>query len=117
MKFKIDENLPVEAAELIRNEGYDAVTVWDQNLGGAADQNIAKVCNKEGRALITLDKDFANIRSYPPGEYFGLIVLRLIRQDKIHVLETIKRILPILRKQQPKKQLWIVEENDIRIRS
>jgi predicted nuclease of predicted toxin-antitoxin system len=37
MKFKIDENLPVEAAELIRNEGYDAVTVWDQNLGGAAD--------------------------------------------------------------------------------
>jgi predicted nuclease of predicted toxin-antitoxin system len=48
MKFKVDENLPVEAAELIRNEGYDAVTVWDQNLGGATDKNIAKVCNKEG---------------------------------------------------------------------
>jgi predicted nuclease of predicted toxin-antitoxin system len=117
MKFKVDENLPVETAVLIRNEGYDAVTVWDQNLGGANDKNIAKVCNKEGRTLITLDKDFANIRSYPPGEYSGLIVFRLIRQDKVHVLKTIKRILPILRKQKPEKQLWIVEESNIRIRS
>ncbi len=117
MKFKVDENLPVEAAELLRNEGYEAVTVREQNLEGSTDQNIAKVCNKEGRALITMDKDFANIRSYPPGESFGLIVLRLRRQDKAHVLKTIERILPILRKEQPEKQLWIVEENSIRIRS
>jgi len=117
MKFKVDENLPVEAAELIEKEGYDAVTVWDQNLGGATDENIAKVCNKEGRALITMDKDFANIRSYPPGKFSGLIVLRLITQDKVHVLKTVKRIFLILRKQQPEKQLWIVEENNIRIRS
>jgi predicted nuclease of predicted toxin-antitoxin system len=117
MKFKVDENLPVEAAELIRNEGYDVVTVWDQNLGGSTDKNIAKVCNKEGRALITMDKDFANIRSYPPAKSVGLIVLRLKRQDKTNVLKTIERILSILRKQQPEKQLWIVEENNIRIRS
>ncbi len=32
MKFKIDENLPVELAEFLRNEGYDAITVIEQNL-------------------------------------------------------------------------------------
>jgi len=37
MKFKIDENLPVEVAELLRQSGYDALTVLDQQLGGEAD--------------------------------------------------------------------------------
>ena len=34
MRFKIDENLPVEAAELLRQAGHDAVTVLEQHLGG-----------------------------------------------------------------------------------
>jgi hypothetical protein len=35
MKFKVDENLPVEAAVLLREAGHDAATVHDQNLRGA----------------------------------------------------------------------------------
>ena len=35
MKFKIDENLPTEAADLLRSAGHDAVTVGEQRLGGA----------------------------------------------------------------------------------
>lgn len=37
MKFKIDENLPVEVAELLRQAEHDAVTVLEQHLGGKAD--------------------------------------------------------------------------------
>lgn len=40
MKFKIDENLPVEVAELLQKAGHDAMTVYDQNLAGAAEQLI-----------------------------------------------------------------------------
>jgi predicted nuclease of predicted toxin-antitoxin system len=32
MRFKIDENLPVEVAELLRHAGHDALTMWDQHL-------------------------------------------------------------------------------------
>jgi predicted nuclease of predicted toxin-antitoxin system len=32
MKFKIDENLPTDLAEFLRNEGYDAITVLDHDL-------------------------------------------------------------------------------------
>jgi predicted nuclease of predicted toxin-antitoxin system len=35
MKFKIDENLPIEAAALLREAGHDALIVHDQNLRGA----------------------------------------------------------------------------------
>jgi predicted nuclease of predicted toxin-antitoxin system len=31
-KFKLDENLPQEAADLLRNAGYDAATIWDQQM-------------------------------------------------------------------------------------
>lgn len=85
MKFKLDENLPVEAADLLWKAGHDAVTVVEQHLGGSADSDIAAVCQQEGRVLITLDRDFADIRAYPPGSFCGLIVLRLKRQDKAHV--------------------------------
>lgn len=32
MEFKIDENLPVEVADLLRQVGYDAITVLEQHL-------------------------------------------------------------------------------------
>jgi predicted nuclease of predicted toxin-antitoxin system len=116
MKFKIDENLPVEAAESLRQMGYEATTVLEQRLGGGADAHIASVCQQEGRALVTLDTDFADIRSYPPGEYPGLIVLRLKRQDKLHVLEIIARLKEALSSEALEGYLWIVEEGRVRIR-
>jgi len=33
----------------------------EQALGGAVDPRIIEVCRLEGRALVTLDLDFANI--------------------------------------------------------
>jgi len=34
MKFKIDENLPIEVSELLRQTGYDATTVLSGVLRG-----------------------------------------------------------------------------------
>jgi predicted nuclease of predicted toxin-antitoxin system len=76
MKFKIDERLPIEAAELLRQAGYDTATVLGQDLGGAGDPDIAVTCQRENRAFITLDLDFAGIRVHPPEQFPGLIVLR-----------------------------------------
>lgn len=116
MKFKIDENLPVEAAEVLQQAGHDAITVLDQNLGGDPDLTIVAICQREDRALVTLDIDFADIRAYPPNEYAGLIVLRLRRHDKPFVLQVMGRVIQTLASESVEKRLWIVEENRIRIR-
>lgn len=52
MRFKLDENLPVELATLFSEAGHDAMTVGDQNLGGASDSELTAVCMAEGRALV-----------------------------------------------------------------
>lgn len=76
MKFKTDENLPVEVAHLLRQEGHDALSVIDQQLAGRPDADVAVMCQSEQRALVTLDLDFSNIRAYPPADYEGIIVFR-----------------------------------------
>ena len=35
MRFKIDENLPLELADLFSDAGYDAMTVQEQGLVGS----------------------------------------------------------------------------------
>ena len=64
MKFKIDENLPIEAATLLQAAGHDALTVHDQNLRGEFDTKLREICASEGRALVTFDLDFSDLRTY-----------------------------------------------------
>ena len=108
MKLKIDENLPCECADILRGGGFDADTVADERLSGAEDSRIADQCQSEGRVLITLDLDFANIRAYPPADYAGIIILRSKKQDRIAL---------VLANRGPEGELWIVEPDRIRFRS
>ena len=116
MRFKIDENLPTECADLLRQAGHDAKTVWDQDLRGKADPLIADVCQEEERILVTLDRDFSDIRAYPPSDYPGIMALSVVRQDKTHVMEVLRRAIALLGTQPIKGHLWIVEDHRVRIR-
>ena len=108
MKFKIDENMPLEVAGLLRDAGYDAATVPEQNLAGTSDANLNAVCQQEERILVTLDNDFADIRTYPPGKSPGIMVMRLNRQDKSHVLEVLSHTVNLFPKETLERHLWII---------
>ena len=116
MKFKVDENLPIEVAQLLHEAGHDVFSVHEQGLVGAKDHVLAEVCQSENRAMVTLDIHFADIRTYPPENYFGLIVLRLVRQDKPHVLEVMRRVLKLFSSETLEGKLWIVDEKRVRVR-
>ena len=117
LKFKVDENMPAEAATMLRAAGHDATTVPDQQLSGRPDTDIAAVCKQEDRAVVTLDLHFADIRAYPPAEYAGIVVLRLSRVDKRRVLVAIQRVLPLVDQEPLAGKLWIVDDATVRIRS
>ena len=116
MKFKIDENLPFEAAEVLRGAGFGANTVGDEALSGADDETVVSVSLSEGRILVTLDLDFANIRAYPTGGHAGIIVLRLKHQDKQTVLAYMRRLAKALANRDATSELWIIDANRIRFR-
>jgi predicted nuclease of predicted toxin-antitoxin system len=116
MRFKVDQNLPVEFVPLLQQAGHDAVTVFDQQLIGAPDPQIVAVCSQENRILITADLDLSDIRQYPPAQHPGFIVLRLYRQARPQQTAALQRILPLMATAPLANRLWIVEETRLRIR-
>ena len=117
MRFKLDENLHPDASVVLRRAGHDVETVWDERLQGAADSRLAGVLKLERRVSVTFDVGFADIRAYPPGDFAGLIVLRLQRQDRRSVVHVFTRLLHSLKERSLAGQLWIVDERRVRVRT
>ena len=117
MKFKVDEDLPTDVATVLQSAGHEAETIHQEGMTGWADEDIGRHCQKEERALVTLDLGFADVRAYPPDQYAGLLVLRVRRQDKGHILSVLSAMVPLLHQEQLQGRLWIVEEWRVRIRS
>jgi hypothetical protein len=74
MQFLIDADLPRPTADLARSLGHEATDVRDIGLGAAPDDRVAAHARNRGLCLLTGDFDFADIRSYPPHDYAGLVV-------------------------------------------
>lgn len=117
MKFKTDENLPVEVVGILSDHGHDAISVVEQKLGGEADDVIAKVCQREQRVLVTLDLDFADIRTYPPEEYSGIIIVRPKLQTVSAIIRLTEQVIRLVETSSPVGKLWILDESHVRIRS
>ena len=116
MRIKLDENLPIELKHLFTQSGLDTATVVDEGLGGASDGEVAAVCIAEERVLVSQDLDFSDIRTYPPSEYFGIVVFRLPTAARHALLEVGATLMEQLGRSSPRGQLWIVEDSRIRIR-
>lgn len=77
MRIKLDENLHVDLAAVLATAGHDVDTVADEGLLGAEDASVLAAASGEERLIVTLDRGFGDIRSYPPGDHAGVLVMRL----------------------------------------
>lgn len=116
MKLKLDENLGMRGKHVLDAAGHDACTVAAQKLTAADDRHLIEICRLEGRALVTLDVDFANPLVFPPADYAGIAVIRLPKRptaaDLQAGLETLVRALNV---ESLAGRLWIVERGRVRI--
>ena len=59
LKITVDEDLPRQAVQLLREHGYDAASVIDQGMGGWKDPQLWIAIQKDERFLVTADKGLA----------------------------------------------------------
>ena len=116
MKFKLDENFGTRTQRIFREAGHDVGTVVEQALSGAPDEQLYQVCREEGRCLVSLDLDFANVLRFPPENTGGIVVIRTPRNPTLPVLEQlVEQFLHASEEMTINNRLWIVEVGRIRI--
>jgi len=93
VRIKVDEDLPVEVAVLLRSQGYEAETVREEGLGGFKDGPLWAAVQTESRFLVTADKGFADIRSHSPGTHAGVLLLRPDEDGIRPVVELMEDVL------------------------
>ena len=75
-----------------------------------------RACRLDGRALITLDRDFGEVLRFPPEDMAGIIILDgRGRLSPASILARIREFAALLAVQPIERQLWIVEPGRVRI--
>ena len=86
---KLDEDLSASLAALLAEHGCGTATVRGQGWGGLKDPQLWPRIVAEKRFLVTSDKEFGDIRKFPPGTHPGILVVRPEREK----LSEIRRLL------------------------
>ncbi len=117
MKIKLDEQLSQQLKPLFAEYGHEASTVYDQKMAGTSDEQLWPVVQEAGQFLVTADKEFADIRKYPPGSHHGVMLLRPVYES----LPTFKRLLTSFLDNRSLEELSgktvVLSEAGLRIRS
>jgi predicted nuclease of predicted toxin-antitoxin system len=116
VNLKLDENIGRRGLELLSASGHDVMTVRDQGLRGISDERLFEICAAEGRALVTLDRDFGQVPRFPPERSAGIIILEVGPQATLQgILARLRDFIAVLESRSVGGALWIVEPGRVRI--
>jgi predicted nuclease of predicted toxin-antitoxin system len=115
-KIKSDENMPRTVVQVLRKRGYDAVSVIEQKMGGWKDTDLWIATQEEKRFLITADKGFADVRSFPPGTHAGILLLRPDEDGIRPLVDLLQRVLDSYGLEDLQATVTVVTPRKIRIR-
>ena len=74
-RFLVDESLGVGVANVLRQEGWNAVFADEVGLHGHSDEDIFAFASREDRVLLTHDRHFLDDRRFPVHKNPGVAVL------------------------------------------
>ena len=114
MKFLADESVEARVEAMLREEGHDVAAIAEENPG-AEDPVVLARATREGRILVTNDKDFADLAFLQRKASAGIVLVRLGRYRSA---AKAKRLAEVVRQQGRALQnvMTVVEAHAIRRR-
>jgi len=119
LKFFLDNCVPNSVIQALRGAGHE-VFILKEHIPLVSDDAVVITKAQElGAILVSLNSDFADITTYPPSQYKGIIALQ-VRNHPDSIITIVQRLINYLsaHPEMPgyKGQLFLVEAYRIRIR-
>lgn len=114
MKFLIDENVHFDIFTFLKERDFDVISIA-QDYSSIKDRDVLDLANKEGRIIITNDKDFGYLIYNQKLTHKGIVLFRLKTENpraKIRRLESL-----IESNMELRNKFIVITEDRIRIRS
>ena len=81
MRFLLDQSALRRLAAFLRSQGHDVTVIAQDYPHGLPDAEVLAIARREGRILITNDRDFGELVFRQRRPHAGVILFRLTRSD------------------------------------
>ena len=119
LRFFIDQCVPNSIVKILRDAGYEVFVLGDFIPIDSPDQVVIAKAQELQAILVSLNGDFADIVTYPPSDYQGIISIQLKNHPEI-IPNLMARVIDYLslhnRGEHYQGKLLIVEVYRIRVK-
>jgi len=116
MWFLADMGVAMRVVEWLRDQGYDARHLREEELHRLPDVQIFRKAVTENRVLLTFDLDFGEIVASSGRQKVNVVLFRLRDTRTPHVIERLKVVLQEAGPALEQGAVVVVEESRFRIR-
>ncbi len=92
IKLLADENIPIKSVKALRRKNIDIIPVLEVSPS-LSDRAVVDLANRQGRIIVTFDKDFGELVFRQKLKVKGMILLRFIPKSPEHVTRRIEYLL------------------------
>ena len=119
LRFFSDQCVPAEITEKLRRLGHHVTLLREVLPIRSLDPAVITKSQELGAILLSLNGDFADIVSYPPSQYLGIVGIQLHNHPEI-IPQLMQRLLSFLDAHPQQEfyhgKLFLVEVHRVRIR-
>ena len=115
MKIFADECVYQITVDLLRSWGFSVVTAQEVGLAGHTNGELLAYSQNLQLIFLTRDKDFTDIRIYPPSDFNGIIVLKISPSNQHEVHDMLHQLLSKKPLSELNSRLVIVDRKKYRI--
>jgi predicted nuclease of predicted toxin-antitoxin system len=116
MKILADHCVYGKTVKILRDQGYQVLTLKELNKADANDPDVLALAQSLDAVLVTNDKGFGNILFYPPQHYGGIIVLRVTGANQERVHQLLVDALKTFDREGLRKALVVINASAYRVR-
>jgi predicted nuclease of predicted toxin-antitoxin system len=115
LKLLTDENVSPRVVSFLRENGFDVLDVKESALNGTSDRTLLALAFKEQRFAVTHDADFGTLAINNEQPCYGVLYLRLMKQNAFNVIEVLKTFIA-MNPELLSGSLVVINESRIRVR-